>query len=168
MKTFTVVFIPMNYNEHGFETNFSLKNMPIIHDFEEHNFTQKEGGSLLTSLDLPVINKKRYGNGIADIIPAITNIIGNNKELISNVSNVAKTVGSIADASTKVNQAVKSAKELNQLKEIQKKNMEKKEPKKKKDQSEISKILDEHKNLDPKGDGVAQPNGSGFHSFSDN
>ena len=116
MKTFTVVFIPMNFSEHGFETNFSLKNMPIIHDFEEHNFTQKEGGSILTSLDLPVINKKRYGNGIADIIPAITNIIGNNKELISNVSNVAKTLGSIADASTKVNQAVKKCKRIKSIK----------------------------------------------------
>ena len=31
--------------------------------------------------DLPIINKKRYGNGFADIIPSITNFIGNNKEL---------------------------------------------------------------------------------------
>ena len=116
--------------------------MPIIHEFEEHNFTSKEG-------NLPIVNKKRHGNGIADIIPSITNFIGNNKELINNISNVAKATGSIADASAKVTQAVKTAKELSQLKEIRKNNEIKP---KKKDQSEISKIMNEHK-LDPKGDG---------------
>ena len=74
--------------------------MPMIHDFERHNFTMKEGGALLadsgqydTGNHLPFINKKRYGNGLADIIPLITNFIANNKELISNVSNVAKAAG---------------------------------------------------------------------------
>ena len=37
--------------------------MPIIHEFEEQNF--KEEGSI------PIINKKRYGNGFADIISSI-------------------------------------------------------------------------------------------------
>ena len=53
--------------------------MPVIHDFERHNFT---GGSLLVDSDqygtanqLPFINKKRYGNGLADIIPSITNFM---------------------------------------------------------------------------------------------
>ncbi len=88
--------------------------MPIIHRFEEHNFASKQ------RREIPIIiNKKRQGNGFADILPSITNFIGNNKDLISNV---AKTTGSIADASSKVTQAVKAAKELNQLKEIQKSN----------------------------------------------
>ena len=116
--------------------------MPIIQEFEKHNFSTKEGGSL------PILNKKRYGNGLADIIPAISNFIGNNKELINNVSNVAKAAGSVADASSKVTQAVKAAKELNQLKEIQKSNEAKKTPKKKKDQNEIAKILDDYKPKD--------------------
>ena len=126
--------------------------MPIIHEFEEQNF--KEGGSI------PIINKKRYGNNFADIIPSISNIVSNNKELLSNISNVAKAAGSVADASSKVTQAVKSAKELNQLREIKRNNEVKKQKPKKKDQSEISKILDEHKKtshsnpkLDPKGEG---------------
>ena len=110
--------------------------MPIIHEFEEQNF--KEGGTI------PIINKKRYGNGFADIIPSISNIVSINKELLSNISNVAKTAGSVADASSKVTQAVKAAKELSQLREIKKNNEVTKQKLKKKDQSEISKILDEH------------------------
>ena len=141
----------------------------MIHDFERHNFTLKEGGSLQadsgqydTANQLPFINKKRYGNGLADIIPSITNFIGNNKELISNVSNVAKAAESVADASSKVTQAVKAAKEIGQLKALRTSNTAKKEQEgthKKKDSSEISNILNEHKEkhktvpYDPQGDG---------------
>ena len=124
--------------------------MPIIHDFEKHNFIPiiKEGSSLTFDAadQLPIIYKKRYGNGLADIIPTITNFIGNNKELISNVSNVAKAAGSVADASSKVTQAVKAAKQLSQLKEIQTAKKEQEQGKrKKKDQAEITKMLNEHK-----------------------
>ena len=147
------VSILMNYNEHS--SNFKYLKMPIIQEFEKHNFSTKEGCSL------PILNKKRYGNGLADIIPAISNFIGNNKELINNVSNVAKAAGSVADASSKVTQAVKAAKELKQLKEIRKSNEEKQEPKKKKDKTEIATILDGYNTptttIDPKGDG--------FHKF---
>ena len=53
--------------------------MPIIQVFEEHNF---KGGSIALAganflvVQLPIINKNRYGNGFADIIPSITNFIG--------------------------------------------------------------------------------------------
>lgn len=134
--------------------------MPIIHEFEKHNFTEKN--------NLPVIiNKKRYGNGLADIIPTLTNII-TNKELISNISNVAKAAGSVADGSAKIIQAVKSAKELNNLKQIRRQNNTEKKKPKQKDESEIKQILNEHiatSELDPKGDGVTQSKGSGFHKF---
>ena len=114
-------------------------------------------------MQLPVINKKRHGNGIADIIPSITNFIGNNKEFINNVSNVAKAAGSVTDASAKVTQAVKAAKELNQLNQLKEIRKNNKSKPKKKDQSEISKILDEHnlKKIDPKGDGFQS-----FHTTS--
>ncbi len=139
--------------------------MPVIHDFERHNFT---GGSLLvdsnqhdTADKLPFINKKRYGNGLADIIPSITNFMSNNKELISNVANVVKAAGSVADASSKVNQAVKAAKELRKMKAIREHNTAKKEePHKKKD---VAEILDEHNSkkqktvpYDPQGDGFRE------------
>ena len=127
--------------------------MPIIHEFEKQNFSI--GGSL------PIINKKRYGNGLADIIPSLTNFLGNNSELISNVSNAAKAVGSVANASSKVTQAVKAAKELGHLKEIQDSISAKKEQEhrhKKKDSTEISKILNDHKttSFDPQGDGFRE------------
>ena len=67
---------------------------------------------------IPIINKKRYGNGFADIIPSIIYFIGKFKELINNVSNLAKTAGSVADATAKVTQAVKSGKELKEIKKI--------------------------------------------------
>ena len=137
--------------------------MPIIHDFKKHTFT---GGSLTFDAadQLPIINMKRYGNGLADIIPAIANFIGNNKELISNVSNVAKAAGSVTDASSKITQAVKAAKQLSQLKEIQTVKKEHEQGKrKKKDQAEVSKILNEHNSkkhkttpYDPQGDGFCE------------
>ena len=146
----------------------------MIHDFEGHNFTLKEGGSLLvdsnqydTANQLPIINKKRYGNGLADIIPSITNFIGNNKELISNVSNVAKAAGSVADASSKVTQAVKAAKELGQLKALRTSNTAKKEQegtRKKKDSSEVAKILNEHMEKKQKAPPF-DPQGDGFRKF---
>ena len=110
--------------------------------------------------ETPIVNKNTYANGIADIIPSVSN--SNNKYFISNVSNFAKTSESLADASSKITQAVKSAKELNPLKEIKIIITNKKINSKTKDQSVTSKIIDKHKSnryskLDFKG--------NGFHSF---
>ena len=44
--------------------------MPLIHEFEKHS-----------QPGLPIINKKRYGNGFADLLPLITK--------------AAKTIGSV-------------------------------------------------------------------------
>ena len=97
--------------------------MPIVHDFD----IKKSGSLMVDSADqLPFINKKRYGNGLADIIPSISNLISNNKELISNVYNAAKAIGRLGEASSKVTQAVKAAKELSQLKAKRENNSAKK------------------------------------------
>ena len=68
--------------------------MSLKHSFV-HN--PKESGYL------PIVNKKRDGNGFADVIPT-TNFIGNVRELISDVSNVAKAAGSVANATSKITQ----------------------------------------------------------------
>ena len=120
--------------------------MPVIHDFEEQNLTI--GGSL------PITNKKRYGNGFADILPSLTSFLGNNSELIGNVSNAAKAAGNVASAYSKVTQAVKTAKELGRQKEMQDSlSATKEQGYKKKDSTEVAKILNEHKTFDPQGDG---------------
>ena len=73
--------------------------MPITHEFEEHNFNKEEN---LTE-EISIVNKKDIEMEfiIGGKIPSMSN-------LISNVSNVAKTTGSVADANSKITQAVKS------------------------------------------------------------
>ena len=114
--------------------------MPLIHEFEKYK-----------QINLPIINKKRYGNGFVDLIPLVTKVaktIGNVYSTINGTNNDTNI-----NDSDNIKQVVKSAKELGKQKKILK-NKEKEIAalKPKKDLNEIAKIMDSHK-------------GEGFHKF---
>ena len=128
--------------------------MPLIHEFEKHNQITVND---LQNVNLPIINKKRYGNGFVDLIPLITKVaktIGNVYSTINGTNNDTNDSDSANMSSvSNIKQVVKSAKELGKQKKILK-NKEKEITalKPKKDLNEIAKIMDSHK-------------GEGFHKF---
>lgn len=121
--------------------------MPIVYDFEKEDFINNNNP--FSGIQH---KKKRQGNGFANLLPAASNFLSDNKDLISNIGTTASAIGEIAGTSKKIADAVK---EINNLKEIRKINIEKK-TKPVVDKQKILDILNKNDQDDKTGNGFSK------------